>query len=149
MNYLDMLRTLDDDGIFSEMPKSPTVETVETTSKPSIDSFDSTPTGPFQKIHGIDPADLRAEAGADWPLLEADPEALDAFALALSIRRQRDRGERPEHYTQAATCGACGPVWLWEGAPAHVAACPWCFNRAAGKPNPRPPAGLSGPFEPG
>jgi hypothetical protein len=29
-------------------------------------------------------------------------------------------------------------VLLWEGAPARVIACPWCLNRAAGKPVPRP-----------
>jgi hypothetical protein len=140
MRYLDRLRTLDEVANFSEMPKSPSVESVETPSEPSIDTFDTTPTGTFQKIHGIDPADLQAEAGPDWPLLEADHEALDAFALAVSIRRQRERGDRPALYTQPAHCAGCGPVWLWEGAPAHLIACPWCFNRVAGKPIPRPPS---------
>ena len=58
---------------------------------------------------------------------------------AESVRGQRERGERPPTYTQAATCDACGPVWLWPGAPARVLACPWCFNRRAGKPVPQPP----------
>lgn len=148
MSYLDMLRTLDDTANFSEAPKSASVESVEsveTPSKPSIDTLDTTPTGPFQKIHGFDLPELKAAAGDDWPELEADPAALEAFALALSIRRQRDQGDRPKHYTQAAICDGCGPVWLWPGAPARVAACPWCMNRAAGKPVPHPPTPTEDP----
>ncbi|WP_295885522.1 hypothetical protein [uncultured Thiohalocapsa sp.] len=139
MRFLDRLRTLDDAANFSEMPGSPSAKSVETPSKPSIDTFDTAPTGPFQKIHGFDLPELKAAAGDDWPELEANPEALDAFALALSIRWQREGGERPESYTQTAICDGCGPVWLWPGAPARVIACPWCFNVAAGKPVPRPP----------
>lgn len=180
MRYLDLLRTLEENGESSQMPGSPTVETVETPSKPSIDGLDSLPSGDFQKItlpdaaascppemteadadasaallhpdptatgphwHGLTAGELMAAAGPDWPTVEGDADALDALALALLTRRQRDRGERPEHYTQPARCDACGPVWLWRGAPARVRACPWCFNRAAGKPVPStPPAAVT------
>ncbi len=133
-----MLRTLDDGGDFSETPKSATVETVETPSKPGFDSLDSPPTGTFPKIRGIGLPELQAAAGPDWAAIEGDANALEALALALTIRRLRDRGERPADYVQPATCGGCGPVWLWPGAPARVRACPWCFNRATGTPIPRP-----------
>ncbi|MGB5833275.1 MAG: hypothetical protein WBG92_14950 [Thiohalocapsa sp.] len=141
MSYLDQLRALDVDGEFLEMPKSPSVESVETPSEPSLDTLDpdTAPTGHSQKIRGFTIAELCTAASDDWPLLQANPAALDAFALALEIRAQRERGERPEHYTQAVTCNGCGPVWLWEDAPATVAACPWCLNRAGGKPVPVPP----------
>jgi len=47
-----------------------------------------------------------------------------------------DRGKRPSDYTAHATCRHCGPIWLWfSGA---VPDCPWCWNRAAGRPIPRP-----------
>lgn len=81
---------------------------------------------------------LEAAAGPDWPELQADPETLAAFARAMLDREARERGERPEGWTQAATCERCGPVWLWVGAPEVVAACPWCFNRLVGRPLPRP-----------
>lgn len=102
MSYLDLLRTLDDDGIFSEMPKSPTVETVETPSKPGLDSFDSPPTGPFQKnapggkaatCTPAAPPDLTADERADVR------EALDERAAIMEF----DGGlPRPEAEVQAA-----------------------------------------------
>ena len=50
MSYLDMLRTLDVSGEFSEMPRRPTDKTNKTPSTGSFDSFVSTPTGPFENI---------------------------------------------------------------------------------------------------
>ena len=89
-------------------------------------------------VGGFTLAELEAAAGADWPAVRDRPEALDALSHLLTIRALRERGERPGHYTRASTCAACGPVWLWEGAPARVLGCPWCFNRVAGRPIPRP-----------
>jgi hypothetical protein len=66
------------------------------------------------------------------------PGLLEAFAHALRTDFERQRGALPPHYTQLAECAACGPVWLWAGAPARVLACPWCHNRGAGLPVPRP-----------
>jgi hypothetical protein len=87
-------------------------------------------------VNGIHIAELRALAGADWPELERDPALLATFAHAVEIRKMRERGEIPPHYTKSVTCERCGPVMLWEGAPNTVVGCPWCLNRAAGKPAP-------------
>jgi hypothetical protein len=93
MSYLDMLRTLDEDGDSSEMPKSPTVETVETPSKPSIDGLDGSPSGTFQKITPPEPPpDLTDDERADLR------EALDERAAIMEF----DGGlPRPEAETQA------------------------------------------------
>lgn len=65
-------------------------------------------------------------------------DALRTYLRALDRGAVMDRGIAPERYTQAAHCDGCGPVWLWQGAPARVLACPWCFRRKAGKALPRP-----------
>lgn len=66
-------------------------------------------------------------------------ETLLAYLRALERGTVMDTGIAPEGYTQAAHCQGCGPVWLWQGAPARVLACPWCFRRNAGRALPRPP----------
>lgn len=72
----------------------------------------------------------------DWHEGAVSADTLAAFARSLVQRRQMDQGKRPEHYTEQATCKHCGPIWLWFSG--KVAGCPWCWNRAAGKPIPRP-----------
>lgn len=94
---------------------------------------------PAPNWHGFILADLEAAAGVDWPEVRDRPGALAALAELLRTQAQRDRGEVPPHYTQACECATCGPVWLWEGAPAHLTACPWCMTRAKGAPTPQPP----------
>ena len=71
-----------------------------------------------------------------WRQGQISHETLAAFARLLAQRQAMDRGERPTHYNQHASCAGCGPVWLWSSG--HVLACPWCRNRLAGKPIPRP-----------
>lgn len=93
-------------------------------------------------------AALRAECLPDSLLSRDDAEpcqlaALDdtgvrAYACALSRSATMDAGTVPADYTQAALCEGCGPVWLWEGAPARLKGCPWCFRRKAGKAFARP-----------
>jgi hypothetical protein len=61
-----------------------------------------------------------------------------AYACALLATAKRRGGCQPDGWGQASTCARCGAVWLWHGAPTHVLGCPWCFNRAAGRPIPRP-----------
>lgn len=62
-----------------------------------------------------------------------------AYARALLVRAEREAGRVPNGWTQASECGGCGPVWLWPGAPSPVLACPWCWNRKAGRTMPKPP----------
>lgn len=91
-----------------------------------------------ETIRGIPLVELRELAGNDWPELQNDPGQLESFAHAIQTRHMRESGLRPAHYTQRSECVACGPVWLWKGAPRHVEACPWCFNRHTGITVPRP-----------
>ena len=63
-------------------------------------------------------------------------DTLCAFARARVQRREMGQGNRPQHYTEQARCTHCGLIGLWfAGA---VLGCPWCSNRAANKPIPRP-----------
>ena len=90
----------------------------------------------------LDAMELQAElAPEDIAALRAGRLSLDelrAFAVLVAQRRQMDRGIRPDHYTETAICTHCGPVWLWFSG--EVLGCPWCWNRASGKPIPRPVA---------
>lgn len=63
-------------------------------------------------------------------------ETLTAFARSLVHRREMDQGKVPTHFTEHAICKHCGPIWLWFAG--VVQGCPWCWNRVAGRPIPRP-----------
>lgn len=88
-------------------------------------------------IHGIPLDELRKLAGKDWPELDANPALLECFAEIVSIRKMRERGKVPPSYTATTTCRHCGPVPIFPGVAEKVEGCPWCFNRAAGRPVPR------------
>jgi len=79
---------------------------------------------------------LAPEDIEDWRKGEVSGDALAAFARSLAQRWEMDRGKRPTHYTEHATCKHCGPVWLWFSG--EVLGCPWCWNRSADRPIPRP-----------
>ena len=87
--------------------------------------------------HGLTIADLREAAGPDWPEVERDPALLETLAHAVSVRRMRELGIVPAHYTASTICARCGSVPIFEGAPERVLGCAWCFNRTAGKPVPK------------
>lgn len=89
------------------------------------------------QVHGVSLAELRELAGADWPELEANPEQLECFADMVAVRHMRERGEVPPSYTAVTVCAGCGSVPIFEGVGPTVEGCPWCFNRAAGRPVPR------------
>ena len=88
--------------------------------------------------HGLTLAELEEAAGPDWPEVEANIELADTLADAVKTRRMRERGQVPPNYTSVTVCAGCGLVPVWPDCPEHVLACPWCFNRAAGKPIPTP-----------
>jgi hypothetical protein len=71
-----------------------------------------------------------------WRNGEVLGDTLSAFARSLAQHREMDQGRRPGHYTESANCKHCGPIWLWFSG--EVLGCPWCWNRAADKPIPRP-----------
>lgn len=79
---------------------------------------------------------LHAEDGT--ACVDLSDNELRAYLRALDRGAVMDAGKVPDGYTQPAHCGGCGPVWLWEGVPSRVVACPWCFRRKAGKSLPRP-----------
>lgn len=110
-----------------------TVATIATVAVATPNSAERNPTAvPHSgknEIYGLTLAEIKTEAGSDWPEIEANPVLLDAFARAIQVRRMREHGEVPKHYTSKTDCAHCGPVPIFEGAPDRVLGCPWCFNR--------------------
>ena len=88
--------------------------------------------------HGLTLAELEEAAGEDWPEVRDDPAVFQALAHAVVTHRQRERGKCPPGWTAHCKCAGCGPVFLWTGSRARVLGCPRCFNRAEGRPIPRP-----------
>ncbi len=88
------------------------------------------------QTHGLTLADLQQTAGLDWSEIENDSATLKALANSITIRRMRERGEVPAHYTSTAMCAHCGPVPIFASVTERVEGCPWCFNRLAGRPVP-------------
>lgn len=80
---------------------------------------------------------LTPEDKAAWHSGDLSADTLRDFAKALSWRWEMNQGKAPTHYTRAALCVCCGPIWHWiEGT---LLSCPWCQNRESGDPIPRPP----------
>lgn len=79
---------------------------------------------------------LAPEDIQDWHEGKLRAEALAAFARLLVKRHGMDEGKRPADYTEIATCEQCGPIWLFLSG--DVLGCPWCWNRVANRPIPRP-----------
>lgn len=89
--------------------------------------------GSIFQAPGMDGAAIREHFNAaEWAELEADAALMAAARLALAFAEQRRRGIAPDHYTATTTCGRCGPVSIWPGAPAAVLGCPWCMVQAEG-----------------
>ncbi len=88
--------------------------------------------------HGLTLADLKQSARLDWPEIQEDRATLVALARAIQIRRMRERGEVPPHYTSTTICQHCGPIPIFPGVGERVEGCPWCFNRVRGLSVPRP-----------
>lgn len=72
----------------------------------------------------------------DWHSGVLSSAELKTYAAATAQRQAMDRGEQPAHYTERAICKYCGPIWLWFVG--EVLGCPWCQNRGANLPIPRP-----------
>lgn len=111
------------------------------------ESQESQGVAPEIRAHLLSLADAEGYAPAIVHRLHADDvaacadlsdDALRAYLRALDRGTVMDCGIAPDGYAQTAHCEGCGPVWLWQGAPARVIACPWCFRRKAGKVLPRP-----------
>lgn len=88
----------------------------------------------------ITPAEVKEALAAEdieaWHNGTISGDTLAAFARSLVQRREMNLGKRPDHYTEHATCKQCGSIWLWFSS--EVLGCPWCWNRLADKPIPRP-----------
>jgi hypothetical protein len=96
----------------------------------------------------IDLALVRALSEVDVGACIGLPDdTLCAYLRALCDARLRARGKIPSDETAVIRCAHCGPVYaapevarvlpIIAGMPT-AAGCPWCFNRLAGKPIPRP-----------
>lgn len=88
-------------------------------------------------IYGITIEEMKRRAGTSYTEIAQEPESFEALAHAVSIRRMRERGEAPAHYTAVTICRRCGSVPIFPGAPDNVFACPWCPNRIMGRPIPK------------
>ena len=64
------------------------------------------------------------------------PSGLLAFAHAVQVNMMRENGVVPPRWTASTVCQHCGDVPIFPGCSPRVDACPWCFNRVAGKPLP-------------
>ena len=97
------------------------------------------PSGDPELLHYLRPtwAELENEAGDDWEWIREDSEALASLKYAVRTKRMREHGMVPPDYTESTVCKRCGPVPIFAGCPDEVLLCPWCLNRAAGKPIPR------------
>lgn len=93
---------------------------------------------PRREFGGFSLADLQSAAGEDWPDIKSRPGALKALVALLRTSAQRERGERPDHYTNPVLCANCGPVWLFPGAPKLLHGCPWCLGGHSRADIPRP-----------
>jgi len=111
--------------------QSPKSSRSSKSSSGTLENGDTSPLAEIASRHGMKLSELEEAAGLDWPEVEADLELAQAFANAVQTRRMRERGKVPPHYTATTLCAGCGVVPNWEGAPEHVLACPWCFNRVA------------------
>jgi len=89
------------------------------------------PITPMEVRNALAPEDIN-----DWDNGDISLETLRAFACSLIQRKEMEQGKVPAHYVHRATCASCGPVWLWFTG--KVSGCPWCWNKASGKPIPRP-----------
>lgn len=69
--------------------------------------------------------------------LRRNRDDLLPILAAVNTRRMRELGIVPPHYTAVTECAGCGLVPIFPGVPSRVLACPWCLNRAAGRPMPR------------
>ena len=76
-------------------------------------------------------------ANDEWPEILGNPHDLKVYCEMSQITKMREKGEVPHHYTATTICMSCGPVPIWEGCEPKVVGCPWCLNRAAGRPLPR------------
>lgn len=88
----------------------------------------------------IEPDEVRSllspEDIEDWHRGVIDTDTLTTFAQSQMQHRDMYQGRRPIHYVEHATCKQCGPIWLWFSG--EVEGCPWCWNRVADRPIPRP-----------
>ena len=82
-----------------------------------------------------------ADATAE-KLAELDAAGLRAYAVALYATAERLAGRVPPAWDHVAHCDGCGPVYLFS--PGTVSACPWCWNRRALRPIPRPKVQCNG-----
>jgi len=89
------------------------------------------PIAPTEVRDALAPEDIE-----EWINSDISTETVATVARSVVQRREMDQGKVPVHYTERATCKQCGPVWLWFAG--EVLGCPWCWNRVAGRPIPRP-----------
>lgn len=92
-------------------------------------------------VHRLSADDVAACAGFS-------SDALRAYVRVLRDGELRAQGQVPPDETATAQCVRCGPVFIAPevaavlpriGGTPTAAGCPWCHNRKAGRPIPRPP----------
>ncbi|WP_115709993.1 hypothetical protein [Legionella sainthelensi] len=79
---------------------------------------------------------LKEDNFKDWCEGHVSNDALKAFAELLVENRDIKASKKPANFSKQANCKLCGPIW-WDTTQT-VNYCPWCQNRKANKPIPRP-----------
>ena len=98
--------------------------------------LNTSPPGIQKPKHGTDKTDISpfvSYVSTHFKDLDTSDPAVRG---SLEVFEMRSRGEVPSNYTAVTKCLRCGPVPIWEGAPAEMLGCPWCFNRREGWPMP-------------
>lgn len=132
MSWRDLAQGLEVDSIYSINPgKYIDQDEIQDNQDKKDRSLHPTPS-----LHGVSLYDAERIAAEDGETTKDDPQSLECLAFIISVRRMRERGEIPPHYTSKTECQHCGMVPIFKGVPKKVLSCVWCFNRVGGKPMP-------------
>ena len=135
MSWRELVQALEVDTIYPINPEKHSETDSFQNKKDKKDKKDKSQNVYF---NGTPMTDLEKLAEGDWEEIENDHASLEAFSHLIAIRRLRERGEIPTHYTAKTECQHCGIVPIWADVPEKVLSCVWCFNRVVGRPIPKP-----------
>ena len=147
MSWRDRLNAMRQERV--PVQKHPDGELTELTKAPSV-GFVSAPDRRIQSVERMRLRQVAEAAGLDadavlllddsepGTLAELPDDVLHGYARALVDESERMEGSAPTGWTKFATYELCGPVFVLPSMLSKLPNCPWCWNRRAGLPVPRP-----------